>query len=126
MSFLAVHPVVPVSDCKAALRYYRDKLGFVVSFSDNENDPRYIGVQRDRVEIHLQWHDPASFVDRTVDRGAFRFLVDDPDQLFAEFVKSSAVPEHKMSRGVHDTPWGTREFEFYDPDGNALFFYRDL
>ena len=28
--------------------------------------------------------------------------------------------------GVHDTPWGTREFALYDVDRNALTFYRDL
>jgi hypothetical protein len=39
---------------------------------------------------------------------------------------------HDLSRGFHamtalrDTPWGTREFAFYDLNGNALFFCRDL
>jgi hypothetical protein len=27
---------------------------------------------------------------------------------------------------VFDTPWGTREFDLYDVDHNALTFYRDL
>ena len=27
---------------------------------------------------------------------------------------------------MRDTPWGTREFAFYDPDRNGLTFYRDL
>ena len=27
---------------------------------------------------------------------------------------------------VHDTPWKTREFALYDPDRNALTFYRHL
>ena len=32
---------------------------------------------------------------------------------------------HDLTR-LADTPWGTREFAFYDPDGNGLTFYRDL
>jgi hypothetical protein len=28
--------------------------------------------------------------------------------------------------GIRDTPWGTREFALYDPDRNALTFYRRL
>jgi len=36
---------------------------------------------------------------------------------------SSAIPEGKQ---VQDTTWGTREFGLYDPNGNALFFYRNV
>jgi hypothetical protein len=49
-------------------------------------------------------------------------MVDDPDALLAEFrARSSAFAD----RDVQETAWGTREFGRYDPDGNALFFYRD-
>jgi hypothetical protein len=27
---------------------------------------------------------------------------------------------------LRGTPWGAREFAFYDLNGNASFFYRDL
>jgi hypothetical protein len=52
-----------------------------------------------------------------------RFLVDDPDALFSEY-RQRGVECNPNS--VHDTPWGTREFAFYDLDRNALTFYRDL
>lgn len=51
-----------------------------------------------------------------------RFLVDDPDGLQAEYA-AKGVEIHGPLR---DTPWGTREFALYDPDGNALTFYRAL
>jgi uncharacterized glyoxalase superfamily protein PhnB len=52
-----------------------------------------------------------------------RFVVDDPDTLFAEFEPLGLFHEHTR---LANTPWGTREFAFYDPDGNGLTFYRDL
>jgi hypothetical protein len=52
-----------------------------------------------------------------------RFHVDDPDALFAEYQQSQLFDDLIQ---IADTPWGTREFAFYDPDGNALTFYRDV
>ena len=52
-----------------------------------------------------------------------RFLVEDPDAIFNEYRLRGVEGNPK---GVHDTPWGTREFALYDVDRNALTFYRDL
>jgi hypothetical protein len=52
-----------------------------------------------------------------------RFVVDDPDALLEEYKAKGLVPE---GTSVEDKPWGTREFGFFDPDGNGLTFYRDL
>jgi uncharacterized glyoxalase superfamily protein PhnB len=52
-----------------------------------------------------------------------RFLVEDPDALFAEY-RNRGV--ECTPNGVRDTAWGTREFALYDLDRNALTFYRGL
>ncbi len=52
----------------------------------------------------------------------YRFLVTDPDALHFEYATAQVLPDGKT---VEETDWGTREFGLYDPDGNALFFYRD-
>jgi uncharacterized glyoxalase superfamily protein PhnB len=52
-----------------------------------------------------------------------RFLIDDVDALFEEYADKGVFHERTALR---DTPWGTREFAFYDCDGNGLTFYRDL
>ncbi len=52
-----------------------------------------------------------------------RFIVDDPDALFEEFKARNALG---LKSELRDTPWGTREFGFYEPDGTGLIFYRDL
>lgn len=52
-----------------------------------------------------------------------RFMIDDVDALYTEFSGSDVFGPRTALR---DTAWGTREFAFYDPDGNGLTFYRDL
>jgi catechol 2,3-dioxygenase-like lactoylglutathione lyase family enzyme len=116
----AVHPVLMVQDVPASLRFYRT-LGFDLAFADSETDPKYAGVRRDAVELHLQWHDAKDL--SPGDRPTYRFFVRDVDDLLAEFASRTAGLD---STAVWDTPWGTREFHVRDPDRNGLQFYRDL
>lgn len=116
----AVHPVLMVTDVSASIEFYR-RLGFELAFADSKDDPKYAGVRRDAVELHLQWHDAADL--SSVDRPTYRFLVAGVDELSAEF----ATVEPALDRTeVGDTPWGTREFHVRDPDRNGLQFYRIL
>ena len=118
--FSAVNPVVPVRDVPAAIRYYTERLGFGLRFQDDPHDPRYAGVERDGICLHLQWHDPADFREQ-VDTLMVRFVVDDVDALFEEYHDKQVF--HAQT-AVRDTMWGTREFAFYDADGNGLTFSR--
>lgn len=115
----AVQPVLSVRDVRAAIQFY-ERLGFREAFRDDPNEPRYAGVRRDGVELHLQWHD-ASEWQYPVDRPNYRFPLRDPDQLFEELRPQLAQGDHTPCA---DTPWGTREFHLRDPDGNGLQFYR--
>ena len=119
-SFQDVQPVLPVRDLAAALAFYTERLGFRFLFGDRSGAPAYAGVGRDGVEIHLQWQSEAD-IGHSAGLANLRFLVDDPDALFEELRARQAVPAEKR---VQDTEWGTREFAFYDPDGNGLTFYR--
>ena len=51
-----------------------------------------------------------------------RFLIEDPDALFEEYKSQNVF--HDRTR-LANTAWGTREFAFYDLDGNGLTFYRN-
>lgn len=117
----AVHPVLMTGDVPASIRFF-EGLGFSLAFSDSTNDPKYAGVRRDGVELHLQWHDPEDWP-AGADRPTYRFLVDDVDAFFGEFLASGASHHHHTE--VRDTPWGTREFHVLDPGRNGLQFYRD-
>jgi catechol 2,3-dioxygenase-like lactoylglutathione lyase family enzyme len=116
-----VHPVLMSRDVRAAVRFY-ERLGFIQTFCDVPDDPKYAGVRRDGVELHLQWHDPLEW-EPGKDRPNYRFVVRDVDGLFEEFMTKQVIDAGTKLR---DTPWGTREFHVRDLDMNGLQFYRDL
>ena len=116
-----VQPVLPSQDVTRSIAFYVDKLGFSVAFQDSPSHPRYAGIRRDQVAIHLQWHAPDEW-DR-VERPMLRFVVNATEKLFKEYERSGVF--HAETK-LRDTPWGTREFAFFDPDMNGLTFYEDL
>ena len=44
-----------VRDVAASIQFY-ELLGFASVFTDSPIDPKYAGVRRDGVVLHLQWH----------------------------------------------------------------------
>ncbi len=115
-----VQPVLPCRSVPDAVRFYVEKLGFMLAFDDG-GEPGYAGVRRDGVEIHLQWHDAGGWA--RVERPHLRFLVTDVDVLHAEFKGRGILGD---GTAVRETPWGTREFGLFDPEKNGLTFYADL
>ena len=116
-----VHPVLPVRDVVASLRYYVDKLGFEIAFADDQHNPMYAGITRDGIEIHLQWHDSANWT--KMNASSLRFVTKDIDALYEEYKTQDVF--HKNT-SLKETSWGTREFAFYDPDMNGLTFCVDI
>lgn len=124
----SIHPVLAASDVMVSVQFYRD-LGFILSFQDTPEEPKYAGVVRDNVELHIQWADPEQWAYPT-DRPAYRFVVSDVDAIYREFVDSGRI-NAGTSQGSPwaapaDTPWGTREFHVRDPGQNSLQFYHAL
>ncbi len=124
--FHAVHPVLAAHDVTQSLQFYAS-LGFRCVFVDDHHAPRYAAIQRDGVELHLQWTDAAQWqVDQ--DRPVFRFLVSDVDALFAQWQHSGVIATPPLAKSPWaqpgNTPWGTREFHLHDPAKNGLQFYQ--
>lgn len=119
--FITINPVLPVRNVAKAIAQYVEKLGFTLLFQDDPDNPMYAGVKRDNVELHLQWHDESTF--DVVDQLNLRFVINDIDALYAEYQPSGLFHNNTQLR---TTPWGTKEFAFYDIDGNGLTFYKDL
>ncbi|MDT0557065.1 glyoxalase/bleomycin resistance/extradiol dioxygenase family protein [Ichthyenterobacterium sp. W332] len=117
-----VHPVLPVKNVTEAINYYIDRLGFNLAFKDLGDDPKYGGVVRDGIELHLQWHSDEEWKEG-LDALSLRIYVDEVDLLFEEYQNKNVFHEHTS---LKNTPWRTREFAFYDLSKNGLTFYKDL
>jgi catechol 2,3-dioxygenase-like lactoylglutathione lyase family enzyme len=116
--FRQTHPIIGTRDIQRAIEFYTSRLGFDLAFQDNADSPNYVGFRRDAVELHMQFQ-----YEHEMGTIRLRLLVEDPDALFGEYRQRGIACS---PTGIRDTPWGTREFALYDPDRNALTFYRGL
>ena len=124
-----VSPLFIVRNVPATLAFYRDRLGFDVTFQGPEPNDIFFGiVQRGRAMIMFKavGVDPVPNPTRDVGQGLARWdayvHVIDPDALAAEY--SSRQVE--FSQPLKDTDDGLRGFELKDVDGYTLFFGRPV
>ena len=121
-----ISPFFIVQDAAAALAFYRDRLGFEITFQEPATDPFFGIVRRGGAMIMLKdvGVEPLPNYTRDVKKGVARWdayvNVPDPDALAAEF--SSRQVE--FSEPLKDTHDGLRGFELKDADGYVLFFGR--
>ena len=106
--------VFVVTDVPKSMAYYRDALGFAVTFEYGA--PRYYAcLCRDEVALHLI---DARHTERRPGHGGLCVFVTDVDTLHAELVTRGAT----MVNAPQDRPYGMRDFDARDPDGNHLSF----
>jgi uncharacterized glyoxalase superfamily protein PhnB len=103
-----------VRDVLQSVAYFRDALGFHVEFTYGE-PTFYAGVERDGVVIHLQ---AASATKRQPGHGAVNVFVTDVDALYLELKARGA----RTLNEPKDYPYGMRDFDVHDLDGNQLCF----
>lgn len=118
-----ISPFFIVRNLAGALSFYRDRLGFEVTFAEPADDPFFGIVRRGGAMIMLKdvgidalpnhKREPAARWDAYVH-------VPDPDALAAEFASRHV----EFSEPLKDTHDGLRGFELKDPDGYVLFFGR--
>ena len=120
-----IAPFFIVRDVPAALAFYRERLGFEVTFQGPHPDDIFFGiVERGGAMIMVKdvGVDPVPNCTRDVGKGWARWdaylHVPDPDVLAAEFQSRSVV----FSRALDDDDDGLRGFEVTDVDGYVLFF----
>jgi uncharacterized glyoxalase superfamily protein PhnB len=106
-------PVFTVRNLDEALAYYRDKLGFTVSWTWGDPASR-AGVSLDDVEIQLE--------------GEGLGAPPGPSVVYCHMVDVETYYESCLTRGatilmeIGDRPWGMRDFRVIDPSGNRLGF----
>ena len=122
-----IAPFFIVKSVPTALSFYRDRLGFEITFQGPDPDNIFFGiVQRGGAMIMLKdvGVDPLPNYKRDVKKGWARWdaylHVPDPDALAAEFSARNV----DFSRPLEDDDDGLRGFEVKDADGYVLFFGR--
>ena len=124
-----ISPFFIASHVPSSLSFYRDRLGFEITFQGPDPDDIFFGiVRRGGAQILLKHIgvDPVPNYTRDIGQGLARWdafvIVPDPDALAAEFA-SRNVEFFEPLRDTHD---GLRGFELKDVDGYLLFFGRPL
>ena len=122
-----ISPFLIVSHVPTSLAFYRDQLGFEVTFEGPEPDDIFFGiVRRGGAQIIMKevGVPPLPNYTRDIKKGIARWdafvIVPDPDSLAAEYA-SRNVEFFTPLRDTHD---GLRGFELKDADGYLLFFGR--
>ena len=103
-----------VQDVPSSVEHYRDVLGFHTEFTHGQ-PTFYAGVERDDVVIHLQ---AASETKRQPGHGGIYIFVTDVDALYQELKSRGA----RTVKEPTDYPYGMRDFDVHDLDGNQLSF----
>ncbi len=124
-----ISPCFIVGDVPATLAFYRDRLGFDVTFEGPEPDDIFFGIVcRDGAQLLFKAIDMPAIPNRTRDIGhgimvwdAF-VIVPDPDALAAEYAERGVAFDLPLG----DTHDGLRGFAVEDPNGYVLFFGRPV
>lgn len=123
----AVAPLFIVRNVPATLEFYRDKLGFTITFQGPEPNDIFFGmVQRGSAMIMFKdiGVDPIPVHTREIGKGHAAWdayiYVPDPGALEAEF----AARNVEFAKPLRDTHDGLRGFDVRDVDGYTLFFGR--
>jgi hypothetical protein len=122
-------PLFIVRSVPATLRYYRDQLGFEVTFEGPEADDVFFGiVKRGQAMIMFKAIDvePVPNHTRDVGHGIARWdayiYVPDPDALFQEL----AYRDVEFAAQLGNNTDNLRGFEVRDPNGYIIYFGRPL
>ena len=115
---LRATPVFAVSDYARSKAFYCEQLGFHVI--EEGGDPARFGIfDRDGATIFLDAWNGAT---QPRDGWSAYIHVRSVDQLASTLLEIGV----DMDVELHDTVYGMREFEIYDPDGNRICFGEDL
>src|SRR2546423_9661984 len=122
-----ISPFFIVTHVPTSLAFYRDQLGFQITFQGPDPDDIFFGiVRRDAAMIILKdiGVDPVPNYTRDIKKGIARWdaylHVPDPVALAAEFSSRNV----ELFQPLKDDDDGLRGFEVKDADGYMLFFGR--
>jgi len=122
-----ISPFFIVSHVPTSLAFYRDQLGFEVTFEGPEPDDIFFGiVRRGGAQIIMKevGVTPVPNYTRDIKKGIARWdafvIVPDPDALAAEYASRNV----EFFTSLRNNDDNLRGFELKDADGYLLFFGR--
>jgi len=123
----AISPFFIVRDVPSSLAFYRDRLGFEITFQGPDPGDIFFGIVR-RGGAQILFKDigvpPVPNYTRDIKQGIARWdafvSVPDPDALAAEYASRNV----EFFLPLQDTEDGLRGFEVKDVNGYLLFFGR--
>jgi uncharacterized glyoxalase superfamily protein PhnB len=110
-------PVFHVVDVDAALKNYKDVLGFEEDFRVGD----YVGVKLGKITVHLSKYSAGEYA-KPIGGSIVYVFCDEVDAYYAEIKKKGA----KVKYPPQDTHYGMREFMVADLDGHHLAFGCDI
>ena len=103
--------ILHVKDMARALAYYRDTLGFTVTFTW-EDPPQYVCLCLGDAAIHLNAYVPPEGTSHV------SIFCKGVDALYAQFIARRA----DIAEPIKNQLYGMRDFVVTDPDGHRLVF----
>ena len=122
MKIASVTPQLRTTDLAGSIRFYTETLGFQLAFQYQDF---YAGVCAGSYVVHLKLvdePDPAIDWVRKAEHVDLYLEVDDVRSAAAEL----EAKDVRLTRGVHETPWRTREITLEDDQGHSLYLYENL
>ena len=114
--FTSAAPCLFVSDMHRSLTFYVETLGFITGHVEAQagRAPVYVTLDRDGVSVHLARERGA----RKAGGGACCVFIENVDAFYRHCVDRGAT----IGRALEDSPYGLRDFNLRDPDGNEILF----
>ena len=108
--------VLFVKNAKNAAEFYRDKLGFTITFE--WGDPvRYVVTNRDEA-VYLHFSNAEENAHQDSRTAAVYIFCHDVDEVHTELLEKGV----EISNPIDDREYGMRDFDVIDPDGNMVTF----
>ena len=117
MPISRVIPQLRTTDLAESMRFYTTKVGLTLEFQYQDF---YAGIRAGNQLFHLKLADEKDPSIQFVNKGEHFHLYLETDDLpsAAATLEKNGVP---FVKGVHATPWGTREFVINDDQGHTLY-----
>ena len=112
MKITAAASVVPVTNLDASIQFYTESLGFKQEFRYG----KYAGLERGNCLLHLSQH--ANLNSGKPGSATVYVFCDDADSIYNEVIGRGVT----VTSEPQDYPYGMRDFEAFDLDGNRFVF----